>query len=209
MKITKYPQSHLVIEKSGHQLIIDPGLFTFQKGFKVKEFQNADAFLITHIHPDHLDPDTIKDLAGDKLVYGNYDVVSKLKTLGVKGVEIRNGQELEIAGFKVKAVELPHFPHWGGAKMPTNTGFVIDGVFFHPGDGYELKGLSVDNTALPIGHPFVSTISALEFAKSLNAKVIIPIHYDAYPRDPEEIKKIASESNIEVRPLKDGESTEI
>ncbi len=216
MKITKFPQSHLNIAKEGHQIIIDPGSFTFQKvlpdgsqGFKVEQFQDADAFLITHIHPDHLGPDTIKALAGDKLVYGNYDVVSKLKTLGVEGVVIRNGEELEIAGFKVKAVDLPHFPFLPGIKMPPNTGFIIDEIFFDPGDGYKIDGLSVDNAALPIGHPFVSTMSVLEFAKSLNAKTIIPIHYDAYPRDPEELKKIAEQIGIEVRILNSGEETEI
>jgi L-ascorbate metabolism protein UlaG (beta-lactamase superfamily) len=56
MKIRKFPQSHLVLEKNGKTLIIDPGYITFEKGFKVEDFQNADIYLITHQHADHLGP---------------------------------------------------------------------------------------------------------------------------------------------------------
>lgn len=210
MKVKKYPQSHLVItNNSGNKLIIDPGYLTFEQGFKVEDFQGADAYLITHQHPDHLDPKTIKQVVGDKSVYGNSDVVAKLKEVGLNANEVKNGEKFFASGFGITPFDLPHFPHPLGNKLPPNTGFMIDGIFFHPGDGYELTGLTVDNAALPLGHPFLSTTMVLNFAKSLQAKVVIPIHYDAYPRDPEEFKKFAKELGIEVRVLVPGEETTI
>jgi L-ascorbate metabolism protein UlaG (beta-lactamase superfamily) len=209
MKVKKFPQSHLLISKDGKRLVIDPGYLTAKQGFSVEEFQGADVYLITHQHEDHLDPATIKEIVGDKPVFGNADVVGKLHEVGLEGKEVVDGLEFEESGFKIKAVDLPHFRHPLGNPMPPNTGFIIDGVFFHAGDGFELSGVNVEKAALPIGHPSVSTTGVLDFAKSLGAKLIIPIHYDAYPRDPEELKKIAEASNIEVRILKNGEETEI
>src|SRR3989344_6055149 len=153
MKVTKYPQSHLIIiTNSGKKLIIDPGYFTFQAGFKVADFQGADLYLITHQHADHLDPETIKEIVGDKPIYGNFDVINKLKESGVNGFEVKDRQVIDVERFTIKAVDLPHFEK-EGVEMPPNTGYVIDGIFFHPGDGWQLQGLQVHNAAIPISSP--------------------------------------------------------
>lgn len=211
MKVKKFPQSHLLVSKEGKKLMIDPGYLTFKHGFKVEEFQGADLYLITHSHDDHLGPETIKEIVGDKPVFGNADVCAKLREVGLEGREVKDGQEFEEAGFKIKAVDLPHFRSpTGKVVMPPNTGFIIDGVFFHSGDGFDNPGgLKVENAALAYGHPSLSTTGVLEFAKSLGVKLLIPIHYDAYPRDPEEIKKFGEDIGIEVRVLKNGEEAEL
>lgn len=208
MKVKKYPQSHLVITNDlGKKLIIDPGYLTFEKGFRVSDFQGADLYLITHQHSDHLDPQNIKEIVQDNPIYGNSDVVVKLSEVGVTAIEVKNGQQFEIAGFTITPFDLPHFPHPLGKLMPPNTGFVIDGIFFHSGDGYKIDGLKVKNAALPIAHPSISTMQVLNFARSLGVKLIIPIHYDSYPRDPNELGKLAKELGIEVRALKYEEET--
>lgn len=208
MKVKKYPQSHLVITSDfGKRLVIDPGYLTFQLGFKVADFQGMDVYLITHQHADHLGPETIKEIVGDKPVYGNSDVIAKLSEVGVKGIEVKDRQKFSVAGFEITPVDLPHFSI--GKEVPLNTGFVINGVFFHAGDGFELKGLSVEIAGLPIGHPSLTNEDVIEFAKSLGCKLLIPIHYDAYPRDPNDFKKLAEPLGIEIRPLANGEETTI
>lgn len=218
MRVKKFPQSHLVVEKNDQTLIIDPGYLTFEKGFKVSDFQNADVYLITHQHGDHLGPDTIKEVVGDKVVLGNADVVKKLKEVGVSNArEIKNMEEIEIEGFKIKAVDLPHFQK-ESVVMPPNTGFLIDGVFFHPGDGdgqspgpngRKAPDIISENAAVPIGGATITFDTALEFIEQIGAKVVIPIHYDVYKADPEAFKKEASNFGIDVRPLENGQETEI
>lgn len=209
MKVKKFPQSHLVLEKDGKTLVIDPGYITFEKGFKVSDFQGADLYLITHQHGDHLGPETIKEVVGTKPVFGNSDVVLKLKEAGVlQAKELKNLEEAEVEGFKIKAVDLPHFKK-EGFEMPPNTGFLIDGVFFHPGDGDKTPDLVSPNAAVPIAGATIDYDSALEFIEGIGAKVVIPIHYDWYKADPEEFKKLASNFGIDVRPLNFGEETEI
>lgn len=220
MKIKKYPQSHLVITNDlGKKLIIDPGYLTFEK-FKVEEFQGADVYLITHQHADHLDTNTIKEVVGDAPVYGNSDVCAKLDEVGVKATEVKDRRAVSVAGFEITAVDLPHFQRTDGTPMPPNTGFLIDpstslgtgGIFFHPGDGVEFQGITSPNSAIvvsgpPNGPPWFE--KALSMAQSLQAKVVIPIHFDKYPADPNEFSKLAKEQGIKVISLAAGEEVEL
>ena len=209
MKVRKFPQSHLVISKESKTLIIDPGYITFEKGFKVADFQGASVYLITHQHADHLGPETIKEVVGSSPVYGNYDVVSKLGEAGVEDArEIKNFEEIEVEGFKIKAVDLPHFKR-PGFEVPPNTGFLIDVVFFHPGDGDKAPNLKSENAAVPIGGWTITLESALQFSKDIGAKIVIPMHYDWYKPDPQKFKKMATDAGIDVRLLNHGEETEI
>lgn len=209
MIIKKFPQSHLVISKDGHKICIDPGNYTFQAGFKVEDFSDIDVFLITHQHSDHMDPDLIGQLVTDKLIIGNSDVVSKLENLGVKAEEIKDGESREVVGFNVTAYDLPHCKMIDGSDGPLNTGFVIDGVLFHPGDGIALEGLVIDKVALPIAGPSISFKTAVDFAKQLSAKTLIPIHYDAFSTDPNFFKQRVESLGFEIIVLKDGQETEI
>lgn len=210
MIVKKFPQSHLVLEKNGKTIIIDPGYISFEKGFKASDFQGADAYLITHQHDDHLGPQTIKEVVGDKPVFGNSDVVKKLNEVGVENAkELKNLEEVEVEGFKIKAVDIPHFKK-PGFEMPPNTGFLIDEVFLHPGDGDKApEDIISPNAAVPIAGATITYETALEFIEGIGAKVVIPLHYDWYKADPQEFKKMAANFGVDVRPLDFGEETEI
>lgn len=218
MKIKKYPQSHLLITNdSGDKLIIDPGNITFDPStpfgrsgqvFKVEEFQGMDGYLITHQHADHVDPERIKEIVGEGKVYGNADVIAKLSSLGVQGIQVNDRESFKIGEFEIIAVDLPHCKMQDGSGGPPNTGYLIGGVLFHPGDGDENPGINAENVALPIAGPSITYEGALQFAKDLQAKLVIPIHYDSrFPANPEEFARKASPLGIEVKVLNWGEET--
>ncbi|MBI2021318.1 MBL fold metallo-hydrolase [Candidatus Daviesbacteria bacterium] len=210
MKVRKYPQSHLVITKDNQKIIIDPGNITFSKGFKIEEFVGADGYLITHQHADHMDPENIRAVVASSPVFGNADVVAKLNEFGIKATVVSNRQKFNIKSFEIEAVDLPHCKMTDGTDGPPNTGFIIDRVLFHPGDGDEDPGVRVDNFALPIAGPSINMSGALKFAQDVNAKVVIPIHYDSrFPANTEEFKKMIEPLGIEIRVLAHGEETEI
>lgn len=213
MLVKKYPQAHLLVTIGEVKIIIDPGNITFQNGYKPEEFQGMDAYLITHTHADHIDPENIKEVVGNRPVFANSDVVNKLKEFGVDVIETKDRVEFEVSGLKITPVDLPHgkLPEgWGEA--PPNTGFLIEGVLFHPGDG-NIAPLNLEskNVALPIAGPSINYDSALKFARDLKCKVAIPIHFSSknFHGDPQEFKVIAEKEGIDVRPLNFGESTEI
>lgn len=210
MRVAKYPQSHLVISNDSSKIIIDPGMITFKSGFKVEDFQEANAYLFTHTHPDHLDPATVKAVVGGKPCFGNADVANALQGLGINCTAVSDGQEFEAGGFKVKAVNLAHCAMQDGSPVPPNTGFVIEGVLFHPGDGdHAPQGLTSPNVALPIAGPTITLDGALQFAKDVQAKMVIPIHNDYFKNDPEQFSQMAQQAGIEVRILTPGQTTEI
>lgn len=210
MKIKKYPQSHLTISDGNSKIVIDPGNITFKSGFKPNEFFDAQAFLITHSHSDHMDPENIKTVVLNKPVFGNADVCRQLQKQGINCTQVQNGQEFNAGGFKVKAIDLPHCKMQDGTDGPPNTGFIINDVFFHPGDGdVAPEGLVSDDLALPIAGPTITLDGALKFAEDVQAKVVIPIHYDYFKNDPQQFKSMTEDKGIEVRILSAGQETEI
>lgn len=210
MKVTKYPQSCLVLEKNGQRIIIDPGSLTSPK-FKASDLLPADAILITHEHMDHADPGLIAELikGGVTVVVGNESTVKALGSAITKVVS--DGQEFEVAGFSITAKELPHVAMVDGSPGPQNTGFVIDNTFFHPGDGLKISGLKVPKLAAPIAGPDVSPADVFAFVNSVECDTVIPIHYDYFPADPEFFARLLAPAKVglKVIVLDNGQSTEI
>lgn len=170
MKLTKYPQSNFLIENEGEKILIDPGNFTFEK-YSPDDFGTPDAILITHQHSDHMDTEAIKHFIEKGVpMYGNHDVVSQFEGESFEITKVEHEREFDAGRFKIKPIDLPHAkllhcplcdkplgkdvtpnkkctfhpdkePHQ--VDGPPNTGFVINGLFFHPGDGIKLGGLKV------------------------------------------------------------------
>lgn len=206
MRVTKYPQSCLALEKDGARLLIDLGNLAFDAA-GLEAFGTVDAVLYTHRHGDHCDPRSFDALreAGIPL-YGNADVCA---LIGEGSTEIRDGQPLEVAGFRILPRDLPHVELVDGSAGPPNTGVVVDDRLFHPGDGVRLDGLQVDVLAVPIAGPSISVRDAYRFVESTRAGTVIPIHYDVYLENPELFARTAVKDLARVVVLGPGESTEL
>lgn len=183
MKVTKYPQSCLVLEGDGGRILIDPGTIAMN-AYSLDDYGEIEAVLYTHQHADHYDERYVDELLDrGATLYGNADVCEKIG--GGRGTEVTDGETFEVAGFEVTPRDLPHVEMVDGSPGPPNTGFVVDGTLFHPGDGAEIEGLQVANLALPIAGPSISFRTAYRFTESLGAELVIPIHYDFFTAKPE------------------------
>ncbi len=209
MKITKYPQSCILIEDRSKRILIDPGSFVSSK-YTASDLLPLDGILITHEHQDHVDSNLLVALTSG----GNIPVIGNESTAKVYGELITrivdDHQNFEVAGFKITARELPHCLMVDGSKGPQNTGYFIDGVFFHPGDGTEVD-LKAKAAAVPIAGPDVSARDSYRFIRQLGCEVVIPIHYDYFLGSPEVFAQILAgiDRSIKVIPLSDGQSTTI
>ena len=164
MRVTKFPQSCLVLEKDGQRLAIDVGSLLTPR-YSLEDLGQLDAVLYTHEHPDHYDPGLAEQLAAQGVkLYANQSV-ARLVGQGVDTVT--NRQKFEVAGFAIEAYDLPHCKLTDGSDGPPNTGFIVDGTLFHPGDGDQTTGLTVPDVALPIAGPTITLDGAVEFARSL------------------------------------------
>jgi L-ascorbate metabolism protein UlaG (beta-lactamase superfamily) len=210
MKITKYPQSCLIIDHAGKRLCIDPGGLVAAK-YQAAELLTIDAILYTHEHPDHADAGFLKELLkiSKVPVYAN-NATKKLLGDLVTHV-VNDGMEFDAAGVPIVAKELPHCLMADGSPGPQNTGYVIDGIFFDPGDGIRLDGFHIGAAAIPIAGPDISPRDVFDFIKQLGCKTVIPVHYHFFLEDPKVLANFAAEvvPDVNFVVLGDGQSTEI
>src|SRR5262249_46991772 len=157
-----YPQSCLVIEKAGHRLLIDPGTIATSR-YPYKSFGRIEVVLYTHAHQDHFDAAIIDSIiASGAQIFANADVAGQIGP--DRATVVENGEEFVAGPFKVRVHDLPHCKMADGSDGPPNTGFIIDGTFFHPGDGIETEGVKVPDVALPIAGPSIDLDNAAQFA---------------------------------------------
>ena len=205
MKITRYFQSCLLIEDGSARVLIDPSV---QEKERMGEFGKLDAVLYTHEHSDHFDADMAKTFVEQAMapVYAN---ASTAKLIEASNTQVKDGQEYDINGIKVKAIELPHCLMVDGSPSVQNTGYLINGKIFHPGDGKELAGLTVDTLAVPINGPDISLHDAFAFTMQVSAKQVIPIHYDYLGGNPDFLGSSLNKKGVKVHGMTIGDSIEI
>jgi L-ascorbate metabolism protein UlaG (beta-lactamase superfamily) len=205
MHITKFPQSCLVVESEGVRIAIDPGTFVTAR-FDLDDLGELDAVLYTHRHHDHLDIEVVDGLLErDTALFGNADVVSLLGEERCTLVE--DGRPFTVAGFPITPHDLPHVVMVDGSPGPPNTGFLLAGALFHPGDGIDLPGLSVPSAAIPIVGPSISFRDAYRLVEQLGARHVIPIHYDGFVADPDHFARVCDLAEVHV--LRDAEGIEL
>jgi L-ascorbate 6-phosphate lactonase len=179
---------------------------TFPPPLAPTEVTNASAVLLTHVHIDHTDPDTILPLSKaspeSRLVapFTSRDTLIEAGLDEGRVVVPEVGDPLEISGVMVTAVpsahtELEYDPERGYPYL----GYVIewnDVTVYHAGDSVVYDGLvetlsawDIDLAFIPInGRDFFRTErniignmnfrEAAELTETLDIGLIVPTHYD-------------------------------
>lgn len=169
MKVTKFVHSCVLVETPQRVAMFDPGGFSVG-AVDVSLIERLDDILITHAHPDHMDPSLIKQLT---LKF------PQVKITGTSEVRIALGQagitSSDQAPDYVKFFKSPHEPVEPIFPQPEEHGMHFMDVFTHPGDSHSFKETK-SVLALPISGPWGSTIKAASLAMKLKPKYVIPIH---------------------------------
>jgi L-ascorbate metabolism protein UlaG (beta-lactamase superfamily) len=180
--------SCVLIEKGNERILFDPGKFSFvEDGPQPTDFDNLNAVIITHSHPDHMDAEAIQSIMRnnpDAKLLGNAGVANALSDFGLT-VELFEERTRKIGDFSVDAYEARH-ANIVSAQIPPNTAYIVDGGLLNPGDSYAysldaLRG-KFDVLALPVMAPWATELDTVGFAARMNAKRILPIH-DGYVKD--------------------------
>ncbi|WP_440900301.1 MBL fold metallo-hydrolase [Actinosynnema sp.] len=172
MRITHFGQSCLLVEAGGARLLFDPGAYS--AGFE--RLTGLDAVLVTHQHPDHLDPARLPALLaanpGATLVL---DPGSAAQHPDLGATTAEPGAELELGGARVRVLAAPHEEVHPAIPLPLNVGYLVDG-FYHPGDSLALPGEPVDVLGLPAAAPWLKLSEAADFLAAIAPRVAVPIH---------------------------------
>jgi len=203
MKLTRHFQSCLLVEVNDARILIDPSGFD-----KDTDFGKLDAVFYTHEHSDHFDPDMAQDFVeqGEAPVYCN---ASTAKLVKASVTTTEDGREYDVNGVKIKAIQLPHCLMTDGSPGPQNTGYLVNGELFHPGDGKELASLTVKILAVPLSGPDISPHDAFMFGRQVKAEDLVPIHYDYLGGNTDFFATTAEKNGMKVHALKQGESVEL
>ncbi len=206
MKLTRYYQSCLIVEEDGVRLLIDASV---QEIERIEQFGHIDAVLFTHEHSDHFSSELAEKYRQIGVpIYANDSTAKNM--ISPPNIMV-SGQEFEVKGVKIKPIDLPHCLLFDGRSGPQNTALLINNKFLDSGDSVEITSLTAEIAAIPMVGPDVSFKDSIAYAKSLQAKVIVPLHYDYLGGNPEVFSEVLARVNSgqQVRPLQLGETVQL
>lgn len=176
MKITHFGHSSILFEQEGARILFDPGRWS--EGFEnVKEL---DAICITHQHGDHISTDHMKVLLANNpevRVLTNHGVGEMLTEAEIAFELFEAGAETEIKGVSVQAFGDTHAHICDGIAAVHNTGFILGGTFYHPGDSFIEVPEGIDVLALPVCAPWMASQDCVDFLRKVKPKYAFPIHF--------------------------------
>ena len=215
MKITKYPQSCLMVETNNKKILIDAGNLKYQDKF-LEEWKRADIILITHKHADHIKSDLLKNL--NIPIYSTQEVQNTYPY--IKFNIIKEDDILNIDNIKIEVVKAVHGYNpllKNGGQVFENVGYIIDDgkcrLYITSDTICFNNDYKADVVALPVTG-YGLTMSAFEaslFAQELGAKLVLPVHMDneKFPTDLEYMKKNFDKFNINYKVLEIEETIEV
>jgi L-ascorbate metabolism protein UlaG (beta-lactamase superfamily) len=211
MRITHLGHSCLLLETGSARLLFDPG--TYSEGFE--GLRDLDAILLTHQHPDHVDPERLPDLVAANpraAVVSDADTVPVLARLGIEARAVSPGDQLHLAGTAVEVRGGEHAVIYADRPGCTNAAYLVDGgAFFHPGDSFADPGRAVDVLGVPTSAPWLKLAEAIDYVRAVRPRVAVPIHERAMAATRLAYGLLTEfvPEGTTFRPLTPGEATEV
>lgn len=194
--------------QDGQVIYVDP--------FQIEGGPKADIILITHEHFDHCSADDLKKITGpDTTIVAHAQSRGELSKLKAKEIKImKPGEKIKVGDLSIEAVpayNVNKFREPGKVFHPKEDGklgfiLTVNGVrLYHAGDTDhipEMKNIRADIAMLPVSGTYVMTVQeAAEAVKSLNPKVVIPMHFGAIVGSRQDAETLKGLVKVEVKIL--------
>ncbi|GEA80708.1 MBL fold metallo-hydrolase [Cellulomonas uda] len=175
LRLTRWGHSCVRFDDETRHLVVDPGAFSRLDD----ALAGAQAILVTHEHADHLAVETVADaVRGGVPLWGPAPVVALLREAGAPQERLHvvsGGDHVEAAGFQVRVLGEWHAVIHPDIPRIPNVAYLVAGVL-HPGDAHVQPTDAPDVLLLPISGPWFSLTDAVDRARDIGARRIVPIH---------------------------------
>lgn len=161
MQLTKLGHSCVRLSKEGGTLVIDPGSWSGPD-----MLTGAQAVLVTHEHPDHLDAAALRAaLAADPglQLWSNQSVAGQFAEFGGRVHAVTHGDTFSAAGFDVHVYGEQHARIVPQVPVIANTGFAVDGTVFHPGDSFTVPEDKIPTLLVPVSAPWLKFAEVADY----------------------------------------------
>lgn len=200
MTIKFLGQSGYILKTKNSEIIIDPYLSDSvnrvagrprRLPIPIKPSDiSCDAVICTHDHLDHLDPDTVIEIASKQLFVTTNSGKEKLKSLGKENVIAMNeGKSIKLGDFEITAVFADHTVEAFGVIIRTEgRTLYFSGDTLYNERLFDIVKYSPDVAFICINGKLgnMSVGEALVTAKGIGAKLNIPNHYDMFASNSED-----------------------
>jgi L-ascorbate metabolism protein UlaG (beta-lactamase superfamily) len=177
VRITKYTHSCVRLAGDG-VLVVDPGEWSERSAL-----DGADAVLITHEHPDHLDLAALTEAVERNpglRVYAHEQVLPKLAAFGDIATAVGPGSSFAAAGFAVRAFGGQHAVIHPDIPRIANLAYLIgDGEtnVYHPGDSFTVpEDAAVDTLFVPLNAPWMKVMESIDFVRAVQPARAYALH---------------------------------
>jgi L-ascorbate metabolism protein UlaG (beta-lactamase superfamily) len=179
MDITHLGHSAVLVETGGTRVLVDPGNMSDEW----HGITDLAAILMTHQHPDHVDPAQLPGLLSANphaRVLVEPSVARIVAAAGGTPEPVPSGTVVTLGDLSVETVGGQHAEIHRDIPRIGNVGFVITEAsgptLFHPGDSYATVPEGVDLLAAPAYGPWAAMKEAIDFVRAVGAAKGFLIH---------------------------------
>jgi len=174
MQITHLGHAAVLVETGAARILIDPGNFSDAW----HGLTDLDAILVTHKHPDHLDPEHLPALltanpAAKLYVEPSIDDQPSASPLAPQ-------EQVAVGDVLITAVGGQHALIHRDIPRLGNVGYVLRSEgqpsLFHPGDALDTTPDGIDILAVPAYGPWAAMKETIDFVRAVGALEGFPIH---------------------------------